>query len=126
MKRKIGTAVVGLSVLGFGIFGFTHGNGGGIVQAASVGDGGGAPAYGHTHFPAPKLEADGDHHAPSYAHGNTGAPTYTHGEGWSPSYAHGDHGGASAYNGGDTPAPKLGSEGHTGGEPANTEPGGGI
>ncbi|MGG4303627.1 hypothetical protein ABEW59_12415 [Bacillus wiedmannii] len=39
MKRKIGTAVVGLSVLGFGIFGFTHGNGGGIVQAASEGDG---------------------------------------------------------------------------------------
>lgn len=60
MKRKIGTAVVGLSVLGFGIFGFTHGNGGGIVQAASEGDGGGAPAY---------------------AHGNHGgAPTYTHGE----------------------------------------------
>lgn len=47
MKRKIGTAVVGLSVLGFGIFGFTHGNGGGIVQAASVGDGGGAPSYTH-------------------------------------------------------------------------------
>ncbi|MFE9082223.1 hypothetical protein [Bacillus mobilis] len=106
MKRKIGTAVVGLSVLGFGIFGFTHGNGGGIVQAASVGDGGGAPAYGHTHFPAPKLEADGDHHAPSYAHG--------------------DHGGAPAYNGGDTPAPKLESHGDYGGAPANTEPGGGI
>lgn len=47
MKRRIGTAVVGLSVLGFGIFGFTHGNGGGVVQAASEGDGGGAPAYAH-------------------------------------------------------------------------------
>ncbi|MBJ8084885.1 hypothetical protein JDS82_27565 [Bacillus cereus group sp. N14] len=95
MKRKIGTAVVGLSVLGFGLFGFTHGNGGGIVQAASEGDGGGAPAY---------------------AHGNHGgAPTYTHGEGWSPSYAHGHF-----------PAPKLGSDGHIGGAPANTELGGGI
>ncbi|OTY60326.1 hypothetical protein BK746_07890 [Bacillus thuringiensis serovar yosoo] len=86
MKRKIGTAVVGLSVLGFGLFGFTHGNGGGIVQAAS--------------------EGDGDHHAPSYAHGN--------------------HGGAPAYNVGDTPAPKLAADGDHGGAPANTEPGGGI
>ncbi|MEI5925951.1 hypothetical protein WBV03_23295 [Bacillus albus] len=66
MKMKIGTAVVGLSVLGFGIFGFTHGNGGGVVQAASVGDGGGAPSYNK-----------GDTWSPSYAHGNTGAPANT-------------------------------------------------
>ncbi|WP_025148456.1 hypothetical protein [Bacillus sp. H1a] len=95
MKRKIGTAVVGLSVLGFGIFGFAHGNGGGIVQAASVGDGGGAPAYNGGDTPAPKLES--------------------HGDTWSPSYTHGE-----------TIVPKPEAHGHTGGAPANTEPGGGI
>ncbi|KMP78202.1 hypothetical protein RE438_27930 (plasmid) [Bacillus wiedmannii] len=105
MKRRIGTAVVGLSVLGFGIFGFTHGNGGEVVQAASEGDGGGAPAYAHGdhggapsythgHFPAPKLESDGH---------TGGAPSYNKGDTWSQSYAHGNTG-----------------------APANTEPGGGI
>ncbi|WP_438801243.1 hypothetical protein [Bacillus wiedmannii] len=105
MKRKIGTAVVSLSVLGFGIFGVTHGNGGGIVKADSVGDHGGAPSYTH-----------GEGWSPSYAHGHTGgAPIYGYGDYPIPSF-----------NGGDTPSPKLESHGDHGGAPANTEPGGGI
>ncbi|PFE03255.1 hypothetical protein COE15_26890 [Bacillus cereus] len=106
MKRRIGTAVVGLSVLGFGIFGVADGNDGGIVQAASIGERGGAPVYSHADFPAssynhgdvpaPKLEADGD----------TGAPVYTHADHWSPSYSYG-HTGALEYSHADLPAPKL-------------------
>ena len=46
LKRKICTAVVGLSILGFGIFGVAYGNGGGVVQAALIGDYGGAPGGG--------------------------------------------------------------------------------
>ncbi len=47
-ERKIGTAVVGLSVLGFGIFGVADGNGGG------------SPVYNHGDVPAPKLETHAD------------------------------------------------------------------
>ncbi|PFN04697.1 hypothetical protein [Bacillus cereus] len=61
MKRKIGTAVVGLSVLGFGIFGAAHGNGGGAVQVASIGGPDGASVYNHGDVPAPKLETHGDY-----------------------------------------------------------------
>ncbi|MGG0706776.1 hypothetical protein [Bacillus paramobilis] len=87
MKRKIGTAVVSLSVLGFGIFGVTHGNGGGIVKADSVGDHGGAPSYTH-----------GEGWSPSYAHGHTGgAPAYNVGDTPAPKLeSHGDYGGAPA------------------------------
>lgn len=105
MKRKISTAVVSLSVLGFGIFGVTYGNGGGIVKADSVGDHGGAPVYAHGHTGGAPAYNKGDTWSPSFAHGNTGAPSYTHGH---------------------YPAPKLESHGDYGGVPANTEPGGGI
>ncbi|HDR6315469.1 TPA: hypothetical protein QCU53_002196 [Bacillus thuringiensis] len=115
MKREIGTAVVGLSVLGFGIFGFSHGNGGGVVQAASVGDGGGAPSYTHGHTGAP-VYGYGDYPAPSFNGGDTPAPKLE---------ADGDHGGAPTYTHGHFPAPKLESHGNTG-VPANTEPGGRI
>lgn len=81
MKRKISTAVVGLSVFSFGLFGVNIGDGG-VVKAEhgetfapkleSHGDHGGAPAFnvgdtggapkleGHEHFPTPKQEAHGE------------------------------------------------------------------
>lgn len=108
LKRKIGTAVVSLSVLGFGIFGVSVGDGGGVVQADSIGDYGGAPIYTHA-----------DHWSPSYLHGNTGgAPAYEHGETpapkleadgdhHAPSYADGNTGGSPAFNKGDTPSQRL-------------------
>ncbi|OOZ84983.1 hypothetical protein [Bacillus cereus] len=126
MKRKIGTAVVSLSVLGFGIFGVTHGNGGGIVKADSVGDHGGAPIYAHGNHGGAPSYTHGEGWSPSYAHGHTGgAPAYNKGDTWSPSFAHGNTG-APSYTHGHYPAPKLESHGDYGGAPANTEPGGGI
>ncbi|WP_242299559.1 hypothetical protein [Bacillus cereus group sp. BfR-BA-01448] len=98
MKRKISTAVVGLSVFSFGLFGVNIGDGG-VVKAEhgetfapkleSHGDHGGAPAYTNTHGEgmAPKKESNTDFFAPTLeAHGNTGAP---------------------ALNVGDTPTPKF-------------------
>ncbi|MBY0598595.1 hypothetical protein K4569_20095 [Bacillus bingmayongensis] len=84
MKRKIGTAVVGLSVLGFGIIGVADGDGGGVVQVALIGDYGGAPAYSHA-----------ETWSPSYSDGYTGgAPSYNHGDVPTPKLeADGDHGG---------------------------------
>ncbi|CAM4229713.1 hypothetical protein [Bacillus paramycoides] len=91
MKRKIGTTVVGLSVLGFGIFGVNIGDGG-VVKAAhgdtlapkleADGNTGGAPKQeGHEHFPASKLDSHGDSWAPAFNKGDTPAPK---------SEAHGD------------------------------------
>lgn len=81
MKRKIGTAIVGLSVLSFGISGVNIGDGGvvkaehGDVPAPKLenhGDYGGTLAYdygrstvskqeGHADLPAPKFEDHGEH-----------------------------------------------------------------
>ncbi|MGH1056393.1 hypothetical protein ACQVUC_15335 [Bacillus paranthracis] len=121
MKRKISTAVVGLSVFSLGLFGVNIGDGG-VVKAEhgenfapkleNHGDYGGAPAYDHGRPPIS-----------SYNIGDTWAPSYTntHGEGMAPKQeSHADffaptleaHGntGAPALNVGDTPTPKL--EGH--------------
>ncbi|MDQ4482705.1 hypothetical protein [Bacillus cereus] len=89
MKRKISTAVVGLSVFSFGLFGVNIGDGG-VVKAE----------HGETF--APKLENHGDYGgAPAFNVGDTPAPK---------SVSIGDGGGAPALNVGDTPTPKL--EGH--------------
>ncbi|MFD5260306.1 hypothetical protein ACFWJC_05700 [Bacillus wiedmannii] len=116
MKRQISTAVVGLSVLSFGLFGVNIGDGG-VVKAE----------HGETF--APKLESHGDHGgAPAFNVGDTPAPK---------SVSIGDGGGAPAFNIGDTPAPKSVSIGDgggapafnigdTGGAPANSEHGTGI
>lgn len=137
LKRKIGTAVVGLSVLGFGLFGVNIGDGGivkaehGDVPAPKLenhGDYGGAPAYDHGRPPAPKLDSHGDSWAPAFNIGDTPAPKLeAHGETAPKLDARGDTGGAPAYNIGDTPSPKLDSHGNTGGAPAyNIGEGGGA
>ncbi len=115
LKRKIGTAVVGLSVLGFGLFGVNIGDGG-IVKAE------------HGDVPAPKLDSHGDSWAPAFNIGDTPAPKLeAHGETAPKLDARGDTGGAPAYNIGDTPSPKLDSHGNTGGAPAyNIGEGGGA
>ncbi|TKH41245.1 MULTISPECIES: hypothetical protein [Bacillus] len=118
MKRKISTAVVGLSVFSFGLFGVNIGDGG-VVKAE------------HGDVPAPKLETHADLSSKLDSDGDTWAPSYTntHGEGmatkkeshadfFAPTLeAHGNTG-APALNVGDTPAPKLDSRDDTGGAPA--------
>lgn len=67
MKRKISTAVVGLSVFSFGLFGVNIGDGG-VVKAAH-GDTPAPKQESHADFPAPKLNSHGDSWAPAYDHG---------------------------------------------------------
>ncbi|MBE7105140.1 hypothetical protein FT637_19480 [Bacillus cereus] len=135
MKRKIGTAVVGLSVLGFGLFGVNIGDGSvvkaehGDVPAPKLenhSDYGGAPAYDHGRPPAPKLVSHGDSWAPAFNIGDTPAPRLeAHGETAPKLDARGDTGGAPAYNIGEGggapkqeghehfPTPKLEAHGET-------------
>ncbi|GAB6616810.1 MULTISPECIES: hypothetical protein [Bacillus] len=107
MKKKISTAVVGLSVLSFGLFGVNIGDGG-VVKAA------------HGDTPAPKLDSHGDSWAPAYDHGRPPISSNNKGDTWAPKQethadlsskldSHADTW-APAFNIGDTPAPKL--EGH--------------
>ncbi|CAM4323380.1 hypothetical protein HOV72_029375 [Bacillus albus] len=137
MKRKISTAVVGLSVFSFGLFGVNIGDGG-VVKAEhgetfapkleNHGDYGGAPALnvgdtptpkleGHEHFPAPKQETHADLSSKIDSHADT----------WAPALNIGDTGGAPKQEGHTHfPAPKVESHGNTGGAPANSEHGTGI
>lgn len=133
MKRKISTAVVGLSVFSFGLFGVNIGDGG-VVKAE----------HGETF--APKLENHGDYGgAPAYDHGRPPISSYNKGDTWTPKQeTHADlsskldsrgTGSAPTLNIGDTggapkqeghthfPAPKFEAHGHTGGAPANSEHG---
>lgn len=100
MKRKISTAVVGLSVFSFGLFGVNIGDGG-VVKAAH-GDTPAPKQESHADFPAPKLNSHGDSWAPAYDHGRPPISSYNKGDTWAPkSVSIGDHGGAPAYNKGD-------------------------
>ncbi|MBJ8117838.1 MULTISPECIES: hypothetical protein [Bacillus] len=108
MKRKISTAVVGLSVFSFGLFGVNIGDGG--VVKAEHGDVPAPKLESHADLPAPKLEGHGDLPTPKLdSHGDSWAPAYDHGRPPISSYNKGDTW-APAFNIGDTPAPKL--EGH--------------
>lgn len=119
MKRKISTAVVGLSVLSFGLFGVNIGDGG-VVKAEhgetfapkleSHGDHGGAPTFNVGDTPAPKSVSIGDGGgAPAYDHGRPPISSYNKGDTWAPAFNIGDTGGAPALNIGDTGgAPKQG------------------
>ncbi|PGM97356.1 hypothetical protein [Bacillus cereus] len=89
MKRKISTAVVGLSVLGFGMFGINIGDGG-VVKAE------------HGDVPAPKLENHGDY---------GGAPAFNKGDTWAPTYDHGRPPVSKQDSHADLPAPKLENHG---------------
>jgi len=101
LKRKISTAVVGLSVLSFGLFGVNIGDGG-IVKAAH-GDTPAPKQESHADLPAPKLEGHGDFPAPKQeTHADLSSKLDSHADTWAP-----------AFNIGDTPAPKLEAHGET-------------
>ncbi|PGO21443.1 hypothetical protein CN984_28660 [Bacillus cereus] len=141
MKRKISTAVVGLSVFSFGLFGVNIGDDG-VVKAAH----GDTPApkqeshadfpapklEGHGDLPAPKLDSHGDSWAPAYDHGRPPISSYNKGDTWAPAFNIGETGGAPKLEGHEHfPAPKQESHadffahGNTG-APANSEHGTGI
>ncbi|MED0875579.1 hypothetical protein [Bacillus mobilis] len=114
MKRKISTAVVGLSVFSFGLFGVNIGDGG-VVKAA------------HGDTPAPKLENHGDYGgAPAYDHGRPPISSYNKGDTWAPAFNIGDTGGAPKLEGHEHfPAPKLDSHGDSWAPAYNKGDGGG-
>ncbi|MDA2290058.1 hypothetical protein PDN46_17115 [Bacillus cereus group sp. Bc191] len=134
MKRKISTAVVGLSVFSFGLFGVNIGDGG-VVKAEhgetfapkleNHGDYGGAPAFNVGDTPAPKSVSIGDGGgAPAYDHGRPPISSYNIGDTWAPALNIGDTGGAPKQEGHTHfPAPKFEAHGNTGGAPANSEHG---
>ncbi|HDR6312291.1 TPA: hypothetical protein QCU60_004275 [Bacillus cereus] len=124
MKRKISTAVVGLSVLSFGLFGVNIGDGG-VVKAEhgetfapkleSHGDHGGAPAFNVGDTPAPKSVSIGDGGgAPAYDHGRPPISSYNKGDTWAPAFNIGDTGGAPKLEGHEHfPTPKQEAHGET-------------
>ncbi|EFI64880.1 hypothetical protein OB975_09645 [Bacillus cereus] len=104
MKRKISTAVVGLSVFSFGLFGINIGDGG--VVKAEHGETFSPKLEGHADFAAPKLETHADLSSKLDSHGDTWAPSYNRGDGGAPAYDHGRPP-ISSYNIGDTWAPSY-------------------
>ncbi|KAB2460300.1 hypothetical protein F8160_23690 [Bacillus sp. CH126_4D] len=136
MKRKISTAVVGLSVFSFGLFGVNIGDGG-VVKAEhgetfapkleNHGDYGGTPAYDHGRPPissynkgdtwTPKLETHADLSSKLDSHADTWAPAFNIGDGGdSPAYTntHGEGMAPKQESHADFFAPTLEAHGNTG------------
>ena len=129
MKRKISTAVVGLSVFSFGLFGVNIGDGGvvkaehGDVPAPKLESHADLPApklEGHGDLPTPKLDSHGDSWAPAYDHGRPPISSYNKGDTWAPSFTNtpGEGMAPKKETHADLIAPSLESHGHTGGAPA--------